>query len=154
MQPKSFVKILTIIHGALCTGLAVFGAFAFMQNGNFNVNSRADDVFIYIVPIVAMAGYFGSKFIYKNLLQNLPREEPLMKKLQRYQMASIIQYALIEGPSFLALFAYFYSGNAMHLVIAISLMLYLFILRPSLQKLKNELPLSLEEEKEFDTLNK
>jgi len=153
MRPKFFIKILAIIHGSLCIGLAVFGAFAYLQNGSFTVGSEENDVFMYIVPILAMAGYFGSKFIYRNLLQNLPKEEPLGKKLQRYQLAVIIQYALLEGPAFLALFAYYYTGNAMHLVVAISLLVYLFFQRPTLEKLKRELPLSLEEEKEFDTLN-
>lgn len=152
MQPKSFIKILSIIHGSLCIGLAVFGAFTYLQNGRFTIGSGANDVFIYIVPILAMAGYFGSKFVYQNLIRNLTEEESLAKKLQRYQLASIIQYALIEGPSFLALFAFYYTGNAMHLVIAISLLTYLFFQRPTLKKLKGELPLSLEEEKEFDTL--
>ena len=152
MQPKSFIKTLTIIHGSLCIGLGVFGAFAYLQNGSFAVTTDSNDVFIYIVPIIAIASYFGSKFIYQNLIRNLPKGEPLTTKLQRYQLASILKYALIEGPSFLALFAYYNSGNAMHLVIAISLLIYLFFQRPTWEKLKSELPLSLEEEKEFDTL--
>ncbi|TMM57499.1 hypothetical protein FEE95_13535 [Maribacter algarum] len=154
MQPKSFIKILTIIHGSLCIGLAVFGAFAFFQNGSFAVSTDTNDVFIYIVPIIAMAGYFGSKFVYQNLIRKLPKEELLLTKLQRYQLASIVKYALIEAPAFLALFAYYYSGNAMHLIIAICLIVYLFFQRPTLEKLKSELPLNLEEEKEFDTLKR
>lgn len=144
MQPRSFIKILAIIHGSLCIGLVIFAGFAFLQNGSFEVGADSSDVFVYIVPIVAMAGYFGSKFVYQNRIRNLPKEEPLKTKFQRYQLASILKYALIEGPAFLALFAYYYSGNALHLVIAFSLMVYLFFQRPTLEKLKSELSLSLE----------
>lgn len=153
MKPKSFIKKLAIIHGSLCVGLAIFAAFAYFHNGSFAVGTDSTDVFIYIVPIVAMAGYFGSKLVYQKLLRNLHQEESLKTKLQRYQLAAILKYALLEGPAFLALIAYYYSGNALHLVIALSLVVYVFFQRPTLKKLKSELPLRLEEEKEFYTLN-
>ena len=153
MEPKSFLKTLTIIHASLCVGLVVFAIYAYIQNGSFSSTMDTSDVFIYLVPVVAMIGYFGSKFVYQNLLRNLSTSEPLPKKLQRYYVASLVKYALIEGPAFLALFVYFTSGNAMHLVIAFSLIIYLFFQRPTLEKLKQELPINLEEKREFDTLN-
>lgn len=153
MQPKTFLRTLSLIHYSLCAGLLLFLAFVYWQNRSFNVGSTDGDIFIYLVPIVAMIGYFGSKFVYRNLIQNLPNEENLQKKLARYQVASIVQYALIEGPAFLALFAYLQSGTALYLVITSALMIYLFVQRPSLEKLLQEVPLSFEEKKQFDTLS-
>jgi len=151
MQPKSFIKSLTLIHLSLCAGLLFFAGFAYLQNGNFSVTTDQTNVFIYIVPIVAMAGYFGSKFVYDNLIRNLPTAEPISKKLQRYQVANIFKFALLEGPAFLALVIYYIDGNALYLVVGLCLMVYLFFQRPSLAKLKSEVPLNLEEKKEFDT---
>ena len=152
MQPKAFLRTLSIIHYSLCVGLLLFMAFAYWQVGSFNVGTDNGDVFVYIVPIVAMAGYFGSKFVYQNPIKNLPKDEKLQTKLARYQIASLIRYALIEGPAILALIAYLQSGTAMYLAIAIALMVYLFVQRPSLDRLLRELPMSFEEKKQFDTL--
>lgn len=154
MRPKSFLKTLTIIHASMCIGLFVFAGFAFMQTRTFTAAADGNNLFIYLIPIIAMAGYFGSKFVSQNLIRNLPKNEPLAKKLQRYQIATIVKYALLEGPAFLALGIYYLDGNALYLVVGFSLMIYLFFQRPALEKLKSELPLSLEDEKEFDTLNR
>jgi len=152
MQPKSFLRTLTIIHRAACIGLIIFTIVVYMQNGRFEA-SMHNDIFVFVIPIVAMVGYFASTWVYQNLIQNLPKTEGLSKKLQRYCVALLIKYAIIEASAFLALFAYYYSGNAIHLVIALCLIVYLFFQRPTKEKLNQEIPLNLEENKEFDTLN-
>lgn len=153
MRPKSSLKILGIIHASMCISLALFASFAFLKNGSFRATTANYSLFVYVIPVVAMAGYFGSKFIVQNLINQLPKDEPLAKKLKVYQLAHILKYALLEGPAFFALGIYYIDGNAMYLVIALSLMVYLFFQRPSIDRLKSDLPLSLQEEKEFDTLN-
>lgn len=145
MQPKNFIKILTIIHSSLCFGLLLFAGFLYVQNRGFSTVIDSSDVLVYIVPTLAMAGYFGSKYVYQNLILKIAKNESLATKLGRYQVASLIKYALIEAPAFLSLFAYFASGNPMHLAIAVSLMVYLFFQRPTLHKIENEINLSNEE---------
>jgi flagellar biosynthesis protein FliP len=44
------------------------------------------------------------------------------------------------------------SGNALYLVIAIALIAYLFVQRPTADKINKNLPLTLEEQKQFDNL--
>lgn len=151
MQPKAFLRTLSLIHYALCAGLVLFTLLAYWQIGGFNVAASSGDIFVYIVPTVAMIGYFGSKFIHQKLIRNLPKEEKLATKLSRYQAASIIQYALIEGPAIIAIFAYFQSGTALYLVIALALLIYLFAQRPTQNRLLQEIPLNFEEKKLFDT---
>jgi hypothetical protein len=152
MKPKPFIKTLAIIHASLCIGLVFFAGLVFVQNEKFSATTNSNDVFIYLVPIIAMAGYFGSKYCYQNLIRKLPKEDSLIKKMQGYQMANMVKFALLEGPAFLALGICYINGNALHLVIALFLTVYLFFQRPTLEKLKSELPLSFEEKKEFDTL--
>lgn len=152
MQPKTFLKILSIIHIALCAGLALFAIFVYFKNGDFTARMNQQDIFIYIVPIVAAAGYFLSQLVFKKQIASIAREEKLPIKLAKYQIASLIKYALLEGPGFLALMAYFWSGNALYLVIAIALIVYLFVQRPTAEKIKKELPLTLVEQKQFDNL--
>jgi len=152
MQPKTFLKTLTIIHTVLCLGLVVFAIFVYYKNGGFMAEMNQQDIFIFIVPILAAAGYFLSQLVFKKQIQAITEQEPLSTKLGKYQIASLIKYALLEGPGFLALMAYFWSGNALYLVIAGSLIVYLFVQRPTVGKIKKELPLTMEELKQFDNL--
>ncbi|WP_091867476.1 hypothetical protein [Pricia antarctica] len=152
MQPKRFLKILATIHLALCVGLVLCAVFAFYQNGDFTARMNQQDIFIYIVPIVAAAGYFLSQLVFKKRIESISRKENLSIKLRKHQITSLIKYALLEGPGFLALTAYFWSGNALYLIIAIALIVYLFVQRPTAEKIKKELPLTLEEQKQFDNL--
>ncbi|MDT7830722.1 hypothetical protein RQM65_18780 [Pricia sp. S334] len=152
MQPKIFLKILTIIHTTLTAGLLIFAIFAYYQNQDFIARMDRQSLFTYIVPIVAAAGYFLSQWIFKKQLEAITEQEQLSLKLGKYQTASILKYAVLEGPGLLALLAYLWTGNALHLVIALALIVYLFVQRPNAEKIKRELPLNLEEQKQFDEL--
>ncbi len=151
MQAKSFKTTLSILHLFLLAGLSVFLVFAYFQNQSFKVDMNTSDVFIYIVPIAAAIGYFTSKYIFQKLLTNVKMEDVLEDKLKKYYIASIIKYACIEGPSIFALAAYLLSGTILHLVIALTLMVYLYTQRPRIDIILREIPMNSEEKKEFDT---
>lgn len=152
MEPKSFLRVLSLIHISLFSGLLLFAIFAYFQNGGFTAAMNQEDLFIYIVPTVAATGYFVSQYLFRKLLSGIKKDEKLKSKMGKYQTALLIQYALIEGPAFLALFAYYGTGNALYLVIAISLLAYLFTKKPTAAKLIKDVPLTLEEHKQFDIL--
>lgn len=150
LQPNNTIKILGLIHIALVFGLVVFLVFSYYQSNGFSNGIDQGDIFIYITPIVAISGYFGSQFMFKKLIAAIRKEDTLQYKLQKYQMASIIKFALIEGPSFLALFAYMISGNTLHFAIAICLIAYLILQRPTLDKFISQVKPSLEDRKQLD----
>ena len=149
-NPSSFFKTLSIIHLALVGGIIAFGTFKYLNNGTFIANADPNDVFIYVVPIVGAFGYFMSQFMFKKQLQAIKKTDSLLLKMQKYQAATIVKYALIEGPAFLAIIAYGFNGNALFLVIAIFLVVYLFMQKPSQRKFLEEVPLTLEDKKEFN----
>ena len=107
-------------------------------------------LFIYLVPVVAAGGYFISQFLFAKQLRTVTRDQKLSVKLATYLTASLLKYALLEAAGFLALIAYYLSGNALHLTIAIALVAYLFVQRPTADKIKKHLPLTLDEERLFD----
>lgn len=152
MQPKSFIKTLSLIHAALLMGLVAFGLFAYFQNGDFEARMNRHNPMIYVVPIAAAAGYFLSQFLFRKRLRSVNEEEPLSVKLEVYRSASLIKYALLEAAALLSLVAYWLSGNALHLVIAIALAAYFFSQRPTATKIKKDLPLNYEEQKLFTEL--
>ena len=73
----------------------------------------------------------------------------LEQKLKIFQSASIVKYALLEGPAFFAIVAYNLTGNALPLVIGVCLVLYLAVQRPNLQKLLDALPLTSDEKRKL-----
>ncbi len=153
-KPSEFFKTLSIIHLALVGGILAFGIFKFVNNGTFVANADPDDIFIYVIPVVAAFCYFMSQFMFKKQLQAIKREDNLSLKMSKYQAASIIKYVFIEAPAFLAIIAYGFNGNALFLVIAIFLLVYLFMQKPSQKKFLEEAPLTIEDKKEFKNSNR
>ena len=150
MNVQRFIQTLKLIHVSLVVGLAIFSVFAFMQNKDFNADINTNSTLLYIVPIAALIGYFGSQLLFRKMLSNVQTSDSLQLKLNKYQTASIIKYALIEGPAFIALFAYYTTGSALPLVIALCLLAYLFVQKPTKDKIINSLDLTSDQRR---TLN-
>ncbi len=150
MNIDRFIRTLQLIHLSLVAGLGIFTVFAFVQNNGFNTDLTTDSSLLYLVPIAALLGYFGSQVLFKKMLSNSKPSDTLDTKLNTYQTASLVTYALIEAPAFIAIFVYFTTGNALPLVIAVCLLAYLLVQRPTKEKIVNSLPLNLEERRALD----
>lgn len=146
-----YLKTLTFIHAALVFGLVIFSGISYFSGvgfvGQFEVTG---DVFIYLIPIAAMFGYFGSKIYFKKQLETIKKSDPLPSKLAKYQMASIVKYAFIEGPALLAFFIFMGNGYTLYFSIAVCLVFYLAVQRPTKDKLIQDLNLSPTEQQEMD----
>ncbi|MBG49381.1 MAG: hypothetical protein CML05_13935 [Pseudozobellia sp.] len=147
MQPNgiSIFNNLKIIHTALLIGMVLFGIFVYTQNGQFIAEIEDGDIFVYIVPIVAFSAYFLGMLFFKKMILRIKREDSLKQKLEVYQKASLVNYAFLEAAAMLALVAYFLKGTALYLVIALCIMVFYISKRPTINKLLNDLPLSIEE---------
>jgi hypothetical protein len=149
MQNKSFIRTLTLLHGSLSIGLIAFTLFVYFQNRSFTLGTDSNDPYVYIIPTIAILGYFLGKFLFQKQLQRVGPEDTLTTKLAYYQTASLVQYALLEGPALFALFIYYTNGNALYLVIGLSLLAYLIALRPNMDRLIKALPLKQTEEQQL-----
>ncbi|WFO16981.1 hypothetical protein M601_004210 [Cellulophaga baltica 4] len=90
------IKTLTIIHAFLVLSLTAFAAFTFFGGPGFvNEFSMENDIFIYIVPIVAMVGYFASKYLYSreltaiNASEDLKNETSALSKSKYFKICAI-----------------------------------------------------------------
>ena len=133
----------------MVAGVTVFLIYSYLQSEEFNAEMDSSNPFLYLVPIFAIVGYFGSQFIFKKMISSVNKDVSLENKLKTFQTASIIKYALLEGPAFFAIVAYSLTGNALPLVIAICLVLYLAVQRPNLHKLMDTLPLTSDEKRKL-----
>lgn len=151
--PESFLKSISIIHLALLAGQVIFCIAAYAQSGKiyFGIHNM-DSIFIYIVPLVAIGGFVVGYLAFKKQLAGIRNKTSLGEKIIAYQTALIIRYALLEGPSLLAIVIYMQYGNLFFLGIAGLLMLHFLFLRPTMEKVENDLDLNFTERIEF--LNK
>ena len=138
--PESALKLLSIIHLAFLAGQMLFGLAAFAQSsrmyfGVMNMN----DQFGFIAPVMAFGGFMGGYLIFKKQIQDLRDKNTLSEKLLGYQSALISRFILLEAPSLFAILAYMISGNMFFLFISGSLVMYFLFLRPTKDKIENDL---------------
>ncbi|SNR48380.1 hypothetical protein SAMN04488009_2112 [Maribacter sedimenticola] len=149
MELKNFIKSLSIMHLFLVAGLGIFTVWIVLQINSFNTSTNGQDIFLFIVPVLALLGYFGSQWVFKKMTLNIQLNEQLADKLKKYQSALHIKYALIEVPAFAGLYAYYKTGNALPLVIVICLLAYLFVQRPNKESIIKNVPLTANEKSEI-----
>lgn len=133
-------KILLIFFAFIIsiTSFATFSIFFIETSGIKSESSEQFDVFLFVVPTLGLMGLVASQFLYKNILNQARAVEGELK-FQQYQVAILVKYALLEGPSLIALLAYLLSGNHIHLITAAVLVSILIIQKPSLEKCRAEL---------------
>lgn len=148
--PKLFLKTIRIIHIALVAGVLMFGFVMFSITENQKMDlSYTGDVMFFVVPIMAIAGIFVGNYIYGNHIKGLASKNTLREKLAGFQTASIIKYALLEGPALLGLVAFMNDGNQYFLIISLFLLGWLILQRPTRDKIERDLMLSGSLKSEF-----
>ncbi len=154
LTPNGFIKTLSILHMSLIMGPILFGTVIYFQTQNASLNfSDTDDIYLIIVPIVAVSCIFLGNFIFKQSIRNIPKTIGLRQKLARFQTASIIKYALAEAPALFGVVAFMITGNMAYLTISVVLILYFFMLKPTKEKIERYLDLKGDEKSQFNRLN-
>lgn len=152
--PKSFIQRITIIYLALIIGQLLFAGVSYsIVETNFLSFDFGSDVFVMLVPALAVGGAFASNFIYNKKIDELTSLESLNNKLIGYQTACIIRYALLEGPALLGIVTYMQTGNLFFLIIAGALIVYFITLRPTKEKIEMDLNFSFEQKTAFNQIN-
>ena len=151
--PKGFFKTLSIIHMALLGGLLLVTVLLYLQTEKLPPNDSGEDVMIYIFPSIGILGIFLSKFLFKQQLQQLEDKKLLSQKLPGYLTASLISYALIEGPAFLNIVWFGSTGNMLYFAVTLTLIVYLLWQRPTRSKIENDLNLTGELKRQFNQVD-
>lgn len=147
-SPAAIVKTLPIIHLALVAGQTLFAAVTFIIPKN-PVKSAGNDMLIYIAPILAVICFIAGHFLFLKLLGNIKSDSTLKDKLMAYQSATIVRLALLEGPSLFSIVGLLLTGNMIFLGITGAIIAYFIYLRPTRQKIEDDLSLSYEEKAEL-----
>lgn len=149
MELKKFIKGLSIMHLFLVAGLSIFTIWIILQINSFNTSTNGENLYLVMVPILALLGYFGSQWVFKKMTSKIKVTEHLEEKLKKYQSALHLKYALIEVPAFVGLYVYYSSGNALPLVITICLLAYLFVQKPNKENIIKSITLTQDEKNQI-----
>ncbi len=133
-----FFTQLKILHGALCMGVFLFlGISVFLVNSGSVGDSFDPDqsqLFLYLALGLSIACLFVSRFIGPKILEGAKTKNTLDEKIEVYRSASIVNYALIEGPSLACITFFLLSGNYYILGLGIVNLLLLASLHPTKTK--------------------
>lgn len=148
-QPSTigeYFKSLTILHISLMSGLALMAAmmyFMFSDVNEFSNDSFDDTLYLLLVAALGVGGIIGGRWLGNTRLQAARAEENLAEKLNSYRSTLILRWALLEGPALMGVLFYMTFGNIVFLAVAAGLLIFLFMARPSKEKLIDDLELSV-----------
>jgi hypothetical protein len=108
------------------------------------------EVFIYMVPLIALLAVLISQLIYRQKLKKLKSYQSLIPKMTEYQGVFIVRLALIEGASLFAIVVYLLTVEAIFMAIAVLLIVYFVLLRPTRIKIALDLELNASDKMKLD----
>ncbi len=145
---RAYFWVLTIVHLALIAGQVVFAIIALFLTLNKKIELGDPEfmkTFRYIVPIIAAAGILASLILYVIKVKQINAADSLKMKMTSYRGILIMRYAFLEGPSFLAGFAFMFTSDVIYLGIMLLMILSLVFWRPSRTKIVTDLNLNPQE---------
>jgi len=133
-------------------GQLVFGLLSLTITPQKGIDiSNTNDPFLFIVPIVAIGSFALSLYLFKKNLNIAINKPTLKEKLAFYQSAIITRFAPLEGASLLGIVTYLQTGNLLFIIISGLTALYFLSLRPTKDRIENDLNLSYEDKILFDS---
>jgi hypothetical protein len=145
---REYFRSLQIVFYALIAGQLIFAmiALSLRQTGSIDIVDGLDDVFLFIVPLFIIGGVTGSWLFSRNRIKASILKTSLVEKMSDYRAIMIIRYALLEGPTFLAIIVFLMTGNLLFLGMAGIVIIIFLVLRPSPQRAVKDLQLNPVEE--------
>ncbi len=149
--PRGFIKVISFLHLGIAATPIVLGTLFYFRTTNTELSfTNSNDMFLAIVPVVAISSIFLGDFVFKKIIKALPNNMTLREKLMKYQTASIIKFALLEGAALFSIVIFGNTQNLTYLIVGLLLIFFLFLQRPAKQKIETTLNLRGEEKAKFD----
>lgn len=144
----SYLRVLQILFGGLLMGLVAFAAIVFfLVEGQGMGSSDMGTEFMLIVGGATIVIIAGGLLVSKRVLDDTKPNADVGEKLDRYRTAQLVRYVTAEGPGLLAQVGFLLTGNKAYFALGAVLIGYLIWMRPTRDKIIQDLNLSQEEQK-------
>jgi hypothetical protein len=134
---KEKLKTLQIIHLAITLGVAFAYFFVLDKNVFTNIKIPAINSNSIIYALIPVLSIVLSNIMFKNMISKIDSNLSDENKINVYQTSSIIRWAILEGAAFVLLFL-----KPDFFIFGIVIIVYLLTIRPTEDKLKNDLNLT------------
>ncbi|EJL71115.1 hypothetical protein [Chryseobacterium populi] len=148
--PAYFFKVLPFIFLAFLGGMVTMGTMIYVMSPVTDVNFDLKNPFLAIMLIVMIGGIFGSNLMYNSLKNKIEIQDSTESKVTKIQRAIIMRFAFVEGPALLGIVFYLKEVNLVFLMLSAMMVLYFLTLRPSKEKILNDMNLTSDERREFE----
>jgi len=145
MNVKQYFSFLNIIHMALIAGQLVFIAIVLflLSSGAWEVIlAEQTNVFLIIVAVSTAGGVYLGNLIYSRQLASIKQLTDFKEQLAKLKLIIIMRFALLEGPMFLSILFYLFTGSWFFMVFAVFLILLFLKLKPNKEQIISDLELS------------
>jgi len=149
MNPGKYLKQLSIIYGAMFTGILIIVVLAALLVSHtaldFPDNPQFDLAVLYIAIGLGLLLLFLAHHYPQTLLKKLSESSFLDEKLKAYQKVTVIRLAFIEAVVMVSSAAFVITENTNMLLLVAIAMLFFILNRPSRYKTAHDLRLNAEE---------
>ena len=153
MQKGNALKVLHVLHKALLMGQVLFAAACvyIIYSKTVLPSAVEEEKLLQVVALILTAGgiYGGMTIFKKRLMLIREMQTDARQKFAEYRVASIIQWALLEGPSLFCIICFFLTGNYAFIALAVVIMFLFAAIGPSKNKILTQLQIT---ESELDAL--
>ncbi|MEO7308573.1 MAG: hypothetical protein ABIR78_08875 [Ferruginibacter sp.] len=153
MQKGNALKVLHILHKALLMGQIFFAALCvyIIYTKSIVPSASGLEKVLQVAALIltAVGVYAGTTIFKKKLILTREMQTDARQKFAQYRAASIIQWALLEGPAIFCSICFFLTGNYAFLALSIVIMFLFAVMGPSKNKMLTQLQIS---ESELDEL--
>ncbi len=147
----SYLKTLKLVYIAFLSSQVLFiAAVLIAREGPYFSLQDEGNIYLYIAPFLAVAGFLGGRTIFQNQLADIASKGGLKEKLAAYSSAFLVRVAFMEAPTLFAAIAFFLTGNLACLSVAGLMILYFLTLSPGREKVEEDLELSFDEKAAWD----
>ncbi|MBW7675078.1 hypothetical protein [Chryseobacterium chendengshani] len=149
IEPASFFKMMSLIYNALLAGMIIMGGMMFLMNPSKNLDFDLNNQLLAIMLVVMVTGVFGSNLGYNFLKNKIDNNDSIREKIAKVQGATIAKLAFIEAPALLGIILYMVESNLAFLMLSAIMILYFLVLKPSKDKILDDMNLTSEERRKF-----
>jgi len=148
---KALYNSIKILPSAIIAGLCLITCvIVFLKKGEIQEDTFGDFVVIGIALLAATCIVLSSYLFRKKVNESVGK--PIIDKLVLYRQATIIRFALLDGPALFSIVFFLLTGNFLYLVITGAMALFMILNRPNDDMIAEHLMLTEEDKSTLDKM--
>ncbi|NPV11676.1 MAG: hypothetical protein HPY57_07800 [Ignavibacteria bacterium] len=148
---KFFFKTMNIIYmGFIVSSLLIAGISIYLWNFELEIYTNLSIAKVLVIIIFVLLSVILSQYIYKKNLSRISSNDQLILKLQVYQTASIYRLSILEFTLIISALFFIFSKMWVILLLIFTLLILIFLSRPSKKSFLNLFQITEEELKSVE----